>query len=227
MNLTISLLLSITILSGIGVAYSQTEPIPSWIKGVAGFWVEDKITDLEFVEALEFLIDSEIIQVNNPIIEQLKKENMDLTQKIESLESKKTQQPETEIQYKAEEPTTKPHITIDKNKYTLGDTIHVTGLRHPESIFQKDNGYSSEVDHVDHIKFIRLVEYNNTSRFVDHCTVPYSSNSPMTKENDNRTFSCDLILDKQIPSGKYKMYFAELLAYEEIHYLSSTLFTIQ
>jgi len=41
--------------------------IPSWVKGVANFWVEDKIDDGEFAEALEFLIDSNIIQLGDTV----------------------------------------------------------------------------------------------------------------------------------------------------------------
>jgi len=42
--------------------------IPTWVKGVANFWVEDKIDDGEFATALEFLIDSNIIQLGNNTI---------------------------------------------------------------------------------------------------------------------------------------------------------------
>lgn len=49
-------------------AQSQFE-IPAWVKGIAGFWAEDKITDSEFGEGLAFLIDNEIIKV--PLIQEL------------------------------------------------------------------------------------------------------------------------------------------------------------
>ena len=60
--------------------------IPSWVKGIAGFWAEDKISDDEFGEGLSFLIDSNIIKVpkiqelENRIVE-LEHENTEL-QKI-------------------------------------------------------------------------------------------------------------------------------------------------
>ena len=57
--------------------FGQTDvEIPSWVKGVANFWVEDEINDGEFVEALEFLIDSNIIQLgdtkimSDPVVEE-------------------------------------------------------------------------------------------------------------------------------------------------------------
>jgi len=49
-------------------AQSQYE-IPVWVKGVANFWAEDKISDNEFGEGLSFLIDNGIIKV--PLIETL------------------------------------------------------------------------------------------------------------------------------------------------------------
>ena len=47
--------------------FGQTDSveIPTWVKGVANFWVEYKIDDGEFAKALEFLIDSNIIQLGN------------------------------------------------------------------------------------------------------------------------------------------------------------------
>lgn len=48
---------------GTASAYGQSQDIPEWVKGVAGFWAEGKITDLEFTEAIEFLIDQNIISV--------------------------------------------------------------------------------------------------------------------------------------------------------------------
>jgi hypothetical protein len=53
--------------------YAQEKyQIPAWVKGVAGFWAEDKITDDEFGEGLSFLISQNIIKV--PEMEQLKEE---------------------------------------------------------------------------------------------------------------------------------------------------------
>lgn len=48
-------------------AQSESGEIPSWIKGVANFWVEGGINDTEFIEALEFLIDKNVIKLGeNP-----------------------------------------------------------------------------------------------------------------------------------------------------------------
>ena len=37
--------------------------IPSWVKNIAGFWCETKIDDASFLEAIQYLIDNEIIIV--------------------------------------------------------------------------------------------------------------------------------------------------------------------
>ena len=39
------------------------EPIAQWIRGVAGLWVEDAISDVEFTAAVEFLIKTEALTV--------------------------------------------------------------------------------------------------------------------------------------------------------------------
>ena len=61
----------IAVVFGIGLsvssisAQSQTE-IPAWVKGVANFWVEGNIGDAEFGEAIAFLIEQNIIEVETP-----------------------------------------------------------------------------------------------------------------------------------------------------------------
>ena len=42
---------------------AQTGEIPTWIKNTASFWADGQISDGEFVNAIEFLIESGIIQV--------------------------------------------------------------------------------------------------------------------------------------------------------------------
>jgi len=88
---TIISALIVTVLTTTISAQSQYE-IPSWVKGIAGFWAEDKISDNEFGEGLAFLIDSEIIKV--PIIQeleskinQIQSENNRLKGQVSSLKS--------------------------------------------------------------------------------------------------------------------------------------------
>lgn len=64
--LTISVIISIMIVLSTPsvIAQSESDVIPSWVKGVANFWVEGNITDSEFIEAIKFLIESEIIVID-------------------------------------------------------------------------------------------------------------------------------------------------------------------
>ena len=43
---------------------SQEQAIPSWIRNVALWWGEGKITDSEFLSAIKYLIDNEILMVS-------------------------------------------------------------------------------------------------------------------------------------------------------------------
>ena len=44
---------------------AQSDAIRSWIKNTAGWWAEDQISETEFVNSIEYLIDSGIIQVSS------------------------------------------------------------------------------------------------------------------------------------------------------------------
>jgi len=44
---------------------AESEIVPSWIKNTAGFWADDKISDMEFMNAIEYLITQGTIQVPN------------------------------------------------------------------------------------------------------------------------------------------------------------------
>lgn len=46
------------------VVFAQEESqIPAWIKTAVGFWVNDQITDEEFLQAIEFFVENEMIKV--------------------------------------------------------------------------------------------------------------------------------------------------------------------
>ena len=59
--------------------------IPDWVKVVAGFWAQDKITDTDFGEGLAFLIDKEIIKV--PKVEYLQSQVSSLAEENSQLKS--------------------------------------------------------------------------------------------------------------------------------------------
>ena len=85
-------------------AYAQESEslIPSWIKGVVGFWVEGNITDEKFIEVLEFLIKHEVIKIEGygKIEENISiqlEDNYELT------------------------------VTTDKESYVYGETVMISG----------------------------------------------------------------------------------------------------
>ena len=75
------------------VTYSsaQTNSIPSWIKGIAGFWASDQISDRDFLGALQYLIDHEILldsSVSKPTDASIAKKSQDIEtqEEIETLD---------------------------------------------------------------------------------------------------------------------------------------------
>ncbi len=119
------------IIPSAGFAHSQSDEIPNWIKGVAGFWAEDKITDLEFIEALEFMIESKIIQVNDAMVAELEKENNKLMQKIESLESEKSQ-------HTSVKPTQEINEIPDTTESDTNKEYYATGELEKETQYYED-----------------------------------------------------------------------------------------
>jgi len=62
--------------------------IPSWVKGVAGFWAEDQISDNEFINALQYLMVQGILVIPDPtqILEDAQPDpSSSLQTKLESL----------------------------------------------------------------------------------------------------------------------------------------------
>ena len=73
-------------------AQSQME-IPKWVKTNALWWGQDKISDSDYLQGLQFLIENQMIRVSsdtmhlNGMIDQLEAENRDLKNKITILET--------------------------------------------------------------------------------------------------------------------------------------------
>ena len=44
----------------------KAPPIPSWIKKVAGWWADNQVTEIEFIEGITYLIDNRIIVITDP-----------------------------------------------------------------------------------------------------------------------------------------------------------------
>jgi len=60
------LLLSVLVVSLVGLVIPSAfaENVPDWVKNTAGWWATDAISETEFVNAIEFLVKENIIQVN-------------------------------------------------------------------------------------------------------------------------------------------------------------------
>ena len=57
--MTITLVLAVLIIPN-----AFAEDVPDWVKNTAGWWATDAISETEFVNAIEFLVKENIIQVN-------------------------------------------------------------------------------------------------------------------------------------------------------------------
>jgi plastocyanin len=60
MNIAVPLLAAIVIVS-LMVSSAHAEAVPDWIKNTAKWWVEGKITETEFLNAIKFLIEKNVI----------------------------------------------------------------------------------------------------------------------------------------------------------------------
>ncbi|MDC0168359.1 pentapeptide repeat-containing protein [Candidatus Nitrosopelagicus sp.] len=61
------ILLFTALLTGIivgGIPIASGENVPDWVKNTAGWWAVDSISETEFVNAIEFLVNNDIIQVD-------------------------------------------------------------------------------------------------------------------------------------------------------------------
>lgn len=71
-------------------ADAQQEEIPKWIQDVAGFWSNDSISDQEFVNAMEFLVEEGIMKIpssNTAQAEEITKTLEDLEVRLEKVET--------------------------------------------------------------------------------------------------------------------------------------------
>mgnify|MGYP006864747554 FL=1 len=58
------ILFGILLVSILMIPNAFAENVPDWVKNTAGWWATDAISETEFVNAIEFLVKENIIQVN-------------------------------------------------------------------------------------------------------------------------------------------------------------------
>ena len=59
----IPIILSIGIFPVLSAASAQSSDVPDWVKNNAKWWSEGKISEQEYLDAIKFLIDNQIIKV--------------------------------------------------------------------------------------------------------------------------------------------------------------------
>ena len=52
-------------LVGLMIPSAFADNVPDWVKNTAGWWAADTISETEFLNAIEFLVNKEIIQVSD------------------------------------------------------------------------------------------------------------------------------------------------------------------
>lgn len=68
--------------------FAQQTTIPDWVKGIAGWWAEDKISETEFINAMEYLISQGIIKPS--VIINLQNQVSELQEKLDAAHKKIT-----------------------------------------------------------------------------------------------------------------------------------------
>jgi hypothetical protein len=62
------------------VSAQEESQIPAWIKTAVGFWVNDQITDEEFLRAIEYFVENEMIKVPSKTDDQVLINNLQILQ---------------------------------------------------------------------------------------------------------------------------------------------------
>lgn len=123
----LTLLLPLLILPVYAQENTDDNFIPSWIKSIASAWGNDQLTDTEFTEALEFLIESEIIILPNyqkiPTVSEL-----DLFDDVELFDLENLEK-EYNLDILLDDMMVESEIQVstDKTSYTSDENITITG----------------------------------------------------------------------------------------------------
>lgn len=125
------------LVAGTNIVYAQE--IPGWIKGIANFWAEDKISDAEYLDSLKFLIDAGIIQMDNST-----KTPQQADQ--EAVETNKSEQLESDIEMLLDE-ISELHHKVEEYERENRELKRQLGINdewqadHAESVPQCDEAY--------------------------------------------------------------------------------------
>ena len=143
----LSLVLSVILVTGLAsTAYAQSDNIPEWVKGISGFWSEGKISDSDFINAIEFLINQDIIKLDNPTnavdtdkdakiisleakISDLERDIKSYLEQIEQYKNKQSIEPSTVITKESTENTQfDPKLVEELKTALISEQEFVTGF---------------------------------------------------------------------------------------------------
>ena len=62
-NTVLTPLLIIMVGFSSSISFAEENYVPNWIKDTAGFWAENKISDQDFLQSLQYLIDNDFILI--------------------------------------------------------------------------------------------------------------------------------------------------------------------
>ena len=48
--------------------YAEEQMVPSWLKPIAVWWGEDKISDQDFINSFQYLVENKILEISSPVI---------------------------------------------------------------------------------------------------------------------------------------------------------------
>ena len=201
-------------MAGMNSVYAE-ESIPAWVRGVAGFWVEDKITDAEFIEALEFLIESDIIKVSDARVLSLEKENLELKQEIKSFESENMPQNNSDVAEDRDKVTINVNETVIKgNVKVLLSTVDITTSKTVINleITNLENDLMQDSLQTDILNVIIQdgKQYEKISKNIDTFISPTVSvsGSVITKAIDMKPFTISFrVSDHSTDDGPFKFVF--------------------
>jgi len=82
--LGISIIFVISLLTTSMISAQSSSQIPQWIKAAVTFWVNDQVSDQEFINAIQYFVENEIIHVppNKDIVSNLHMQQAELNEKI-------------------------------------------------------------------------------------------------------------------------------------------------
>lgn len=152
--------------------------IPSWVKNLAKFWVNDRISDEQFGSSISYLIEKQVIKV--PIVESLKQENVNLKRENSQLKNlpqgQNNEKPTATLTPQARVPI-QPIISVatDRSSYAIGEIIRISGevgemLSSKDVIItiknsQQTDVYSKTVALEENQKF--LLEVSDASKYIN------------------------------------------------------------